>query len=241
MRRALLLMVAMFCAVPAPTAAQEALMITGNVTLTLPVSTCAIPTLARRIAEDLKLPAGIEMLPGQCVGPRRVRDRVPLTGMTLVEAMDRAVAEDPRYWWTLTDGVLVVRPIDAWGEREHFLHRTLTSFQVEHRNLDGIRKLVRQAVNGGEANDQPDQMTNTEEGDRRLSIDLSGVSIYETLNAIVRAHGALTWQVSYCREPARQEHSAVLFRTFDGAGMSTLYNMNDVPSCRQAPPLFQSR
>src|SRR5262245_14184021 len=164
MRRAAWLIVALFFAIQAAGAAQEELTISGDVRLTLPVGTCTLPGLVRLIAEDLKMPAGIEALPGPCVGPRRVRERVSLSGMTLAGAMDRAISEDPRYWWTLTDGVLVVRPLEAWGEREHFLHRTLTSFQVENRNLDGIRKLVRQALNGGEASAQADSKINTEEG-----------------------------------------------------------------------------
>ena len=239
MTRLFLPLLAAFLAIQGVGTAQEEHTITGNVTLTLPVGTCTIPRLARRIAEDLKVPAGIEVLPGQCVGPRRVREAVMLTGMTLAEAMDRAISEDPRYWWTLTDGVLVIRPLQAWGEREHFLHRTLTSFEIENRNLDGITQLVRQVLADRPVSDQPDRVINTEEGDRRLSLELSGTSIYDTLNAIVRAHGALTWQLSYCREPALQHLSMVVLRTFDGAGVSTAVNMEPYsPYCRQGPPVL---
>ena len=242
MRHAAWLMVALFLATQAVGAAQEELAISGDVRLALPVGTCTIPALARRIAEDLKMPAGIEALPGPCVGPRRVRDRVSLSGMTLAEAMDKAIGEDPRYWWTFTDGVLVVRPLEAWGEREHFLHRPLASFQIDDRNLDGITAAVRQAITGGVPPSPVDRPMQTDEGNRKLSVDMVGTSIYEALNQVVRAHGSLIWQLSYCRAPARQESSDIMFRTFDGSGLTTGMKVSTAAestgSCRQQPPLF---
>lgn len=240
MRGSFLLIVAALSAIQVSAAAPEEQIISGDVRLALPVGTCTVPALVRRIAEDLKMPAGIEALPGPCVGPRRVRDRVALTGMTLAEAMDKVIGEDPRYWWTFADGVLVVRPLEAWGEREHFLHRTLASFQIDDRNLDGIVAVVRNAITGGESASLADRPLQTDEGNRKLSVDMTGTSIYEALNQVVRAHGALVWQLSYCRAPGRQELSEIMFRTFDGSGLTTGVKVSpaDPVYCRQQPPLF---
>jgi hypothetical protein len=69
---------------------------------------------------------------------------------------------------------------------------------------------------------------------------MTGTSIYEALNQVVRAHGALVWQLSYCRAPGRQELSEIMFRTFDGSGLTTGAKVSpaDPVYCRQQPPLF---
>ena len=39
--------------------------------------------------------------------------------LTLGEALDAAVARDPRYAWAFLDGVVVVRPVAAWSDPSH--------------------------------------------------------------------------------------------------------------------------
>ena len=39
--------------------------------------------------------------------------------LTLGDALDAAVARDPRYAWQILDGVVVVRPVSAWSDPSH--------------------------------------------------------------------------------------------------------------------------
>jgi hypothetical protein len=47
-------------------------------------------------------------------------------GVPLRQALDAVVAKDRRYSWREVDGVVVVRPVAAWRDREHPLLRTVS-------------------------------------------------------------------------------------------------------------------
>ena len=44
-------------------------------------------------------------------------------------------------------------------------------------------------------------------------------SVLEALNASVRAHGSMWWEVRYCQPAARYEYASIGFNTFDGSGL----------------------
>jgi hypothetical protein len=81
-----------------------------------------------------QIPTGIETLPDDCpwrsTASAPERDKVYLTGKRVGEALNEMVAVDPRYAWIESDGVIVTRPVAAWANRQHFLHRTIRSFTV---------------------------------------------------------------------------------------------------------------
>ena len=54
---------------------------------------------------------------------------------------------------------------------------------------------------------------------RRFSVDLGATSVLEALNAIVRAHGELVWEITYCRPQALYEHATIWLSTFDASRM----------------------
>lgn len=59
---------------------------------------------------------------------------------------------------------------------------------------------------------------------RRFSLDFPGGSVLDLLNAILRAHGALAWHVSYELAHRPAEEFYLEFVTFDGEGMGASYN-----------------
>jgi hypothetical protein len=110
----------------------------------LPLAPCVVPAYAMRIARIIQQPAGAEFSPEACdwSTPRKFDEQISLRGLTAREAFDTLIEIDPRYRWVESEGVIVVRPLETWNDREHFLHRTIASFRgrSSSRNalLDGV-------------------------------------------------------------------------------------------------------
>jgi hypothetical protein len=192
--------------------------------MSVPPSPCAIPGLAARVAQAIGMPAGIEHAPGSCGGsPGRTlqAERVALRGLTAREALDRLITFDPRYYWMDTDGVIVVRPRNAWADASHFLNRTATSFHLDAANFAAALRAIQSALGAASANPEP-RGGRTPQGSQAISVHLdTAVSAYESLNSVVRAHGAMRWRVTYCASAARHEFATMWMETYDGSGLGS--------------------
>jgi hypothetical protein len=182
-----------------------------------------VPGVATRIARAIGEPAGVEFTPGSCVISRSgpPSEFVSLAGLTARDALDRAVELDPRYRWIEMDGVIVVRPVAAWDDPQHFLHRTGSSFTVDDQPIGGATNILADALGWVHPDfAAPPSGGRTPDALRHFSLALGATSIIGALNAIVRTHGALSWSVAYCRPERREEYASVVFTTFDlgGAG-----------------------
>jgi hypothetical protein len=185
------------------------------------ITGCELPGVVTAIARTTGVPFGLEYVPGQCPPPSPgaaslgERERVFMTGMTIGDALDGLVKLDSRYWWVESDGVIVVRPVAAWNDKEHFLHKTLASFAVDDQDLGsalGHWKAAR-------ANVPPAAIPHgatTELGLRRFSIEPTGpISAVSALDAITRAHRSLMWEVRYCEPKALPEYATVFLGTLE--------------------------
>lgn len=198
-------------------------MIEDEISAGLPLTPCAVPALAARIAGVVGAPAGIEHLPVSCTYDRsrssHLNERLTLSGVTVGEALDRLVELDPRYRSVDADGVIVVRPLLAWVNADHFLHRTVPSFVVSDQNLGGALSVVLTALGPWNFGSGSGHGLPTAEGQRRFSVTLNATSILEALGAVVRAYGALRWEITYCQPPARYEHATMWLKAFDGSAL----------------------
>lgn len=224
MNRAPILMAALL--VPTFVSAQSQLTsrtIEENVTVRLPYLPCQIPNVVARIAQVLKVPAGAEGVPEQCPDslhpPPPASGTQSLRGMTGRDALNALVQLDSRYSWVESDGVIVVRPVEAWNKRDHFLHRSASSFAFTNQNIYGALTALKGALDSRQIPtiDGPEP-TPTPLAARRFSVSLGATSAYEALNAIVRAHGELAWIVGYCQSEVSYENSILTLMTFDGRG-----------------------
>lgn len=191
-----------------------------------PLAPCELPTAVIRIAKAVRVPLGVEELPADCMRSRRSsdmtvppREKVFLTGKTVGEALDELVAADPRYRWSTSDGVIVLRPTTAWANRAHFLHRTLPSFSVTDENMGAALDEWRRAMWGESAPRSSDHMRmdqRTAEGSRRFSVVVdNAATAIAALDQIVGAHGALYWQVRYCQPRAEALSATVWLWTLE--------------------------
>lgn len=94
-------------------------------------------------------------------------------GVTLRQALDAVVAKDRRYSWREVNGVVVVRPVAAWRDPEHPLLRRVPAVGLR-QDAEGDELLA--AL-------------------RHPSLDFAGGTLFELLNAAVRANGRMQWSL----------------------------------------------
>ena len=213
-----LILVVATLAVAQPSVAQErsgeplARPVTTNITLKIPGGSCTVPQMAALVAQQLDIPSGIEQLPGPCTSPDQpMTDEIPLMGVPFQDALDLLIKADPRYYWVYSDGVVVVRPLDAWKKRDHFLHDTLQSLELKEQNigaaLDQIFARPGRVMGSGELIMSNDPTL--------VTLSLGPVSRIEALDAVVRAHGRIRWEVRYCLPEIESDVATVFLFVYD--------------------------
>jgi hypothetical protein len=196
-----------------------------NIDIFVPAPRCSVPAVAARVLQSVGIPAGIEYAAESCGDtPSLAADaeRVTLTGLSVREALSRLVSIDPRYHWNETNGIIALRPLKAWNDRAHFLHRIAPSLRIDAENL-AVALHVIQAALGAPSIAKPEQFgRQTPQGTVPIAVHLgTAASAYEALNAVVRAHGSMRWRVTYCGEQARHEFATMWMETYDGSGLGS--------------------
>lgn len=189
-----------------------------------PLVPCAVPVYAALIARSARVPAGIEAVPESCDDVyRKSRANPPsdvfLQSLSVADAFDRLVQLDSRYAWTEENGVLVIRPVLASSDPSHFLNQTI-SLNLVDEPLTAALSAIQTALGPVRIPADPLKLR-TPEGARRFSVNLKATSILAALNASVRSHGSMWWEVRYCQPAARYEYATIGFKTFDGSGLSS--------------------
>ena len=188
-----------------------------NVTLKLPVTSCTVPDLTSHIAKLVDVPAGVEYLPEPCNyrDGAPVADEIPLVGQTFHDVLDLLVKTDPRFYWTMSDGVVVMRPLVAWSARDHFLHAPIDGFDLKDANIGGAMDAI-----------VVDPFGNRGLGAQIMAADPSSItvssgplSVAEALDLVVRTHGRARWEVKYCQPEMRAQVANISFYTYDGRGL----------------------
>jgi hypothetical protein len=190
----------------------------------LPAHECTVPSAVLGLARRYRFIAGAEYLMVDCQkrwneAPRD-GDTINLQGLSIGDALQKLAAIDPRYRWVERDGLVVVRPLEAWADPKNTLNFTAESFVLDDVNVGGALDAVVAALTG-ESRRSPtlDQSAQrTEQGARRFSVKTGATSVGEALNAIVRAHGDAWWQ--FGGPPGQPDLPPfVWIYTFDGTGL----------------------
>lgn len=179
---------------------------------------------ARRTADTARIDFG-----------RRPDRTAILDGITVREALDSIVREDPRYEWSESDGRILVRAVDARGSSAldvrvprfavadvsftdalaalvHAIDRsrpapTVIQFGVT-LNISGAE--VAPLVITGQARAEPPAAAPRKgDGQRLITLALRGATVLEILDAIARADGQLSWSVHYDAGGARFENATI--------------------------------
>ena len=142
-------------------------------------------SLAVSLAESVAVPMGFEELPAT-EGSSWFHEGISISGMPLRQALDVLVALDPRYQWREMDGVIVLRPVEAWLSSENPLFRLMPTIALHDVSAAKAIAEVAAVLKGpSSVSGLPDTRT--------FSVDIPRGALLDVLNAIVRAHGQLTW------------------------------------------------
>jgi hypothetical protein len=204
--------------------------ITRNFLTRIPPHPCGVPSVIPFIAGSVEAVSGIEYVAGPLTGPSPCDWRKPLPppieeinllGMTVEETLNTLVKIDPRYAWQESGGVIMLRPVDAWVDDKHFLHESIGPIEFENKPfttaLDRLQPIIGRPSEG-----RVEQFVgHTPHGWHEFSVRLPVMSAFEALNAIVRAHGNLHWDVTYCNPERRRENAILFLRTTDLSGHGT--------------------
>lgn len=189
-----------------------------DITLKLPVTACTVPDLVKFAAKDLEVPAGVEYLPGQCdyKSPRPApADEIALLGRTFDDILDLLVKADPRFYWTESDGVVVLRPLAAWRDPDHFLHRAVDRLELKEQNVGAAMDVLFPGPYG--ASGLGEQILATDP--TLLTITVTARSLVESLEAVVREHRRARWEVGYCGPEVKPQLATVWIYTYDDRGL----------------------
>jgi hypothetical protein len=189
-----------------------------NVTLNLPLGPCDAPNLLIFLAKDVAAPAGAEQLPGSCgydVERPPITDRIPLVGKRFGEALELLARYDPRYHVIEADGIVVMRPMEAWINDKHFLHATIDKLELTDENIGGALDAVLAPFGSRSSPDRAQSMS----GVGKLTLSIGPITVVEALDAIVRTHGSMRWVVSYCLPEVAPDVAMLFFHTYDDRGL----------------------
>jgi hypothetical protein len=196
--RALALAVVMVAVGTAASAAQDLAVSPLDRVLPVPsaVSLGGQGTLSMMLIRALELvsvPAGVEEVGATTVARvpvRRGRQPGPLVnigGLTVGAALDKIVRADPRYAWKLLDGVVVLRPVEAWNDPQHPLLRRVPAVELVDVRAWEALDAVREAV-GHVSMSEP-----SFPAEREFSVTFGGGALIDLLNAVAAAHGEMGW------------------------------------------------
>jgi hypothetical protein len=123
-------------------------------------------------------------------------DKTRLIGLTVGMALNALVAVDPRYAWREQDGVLIIRPVEAWRDATNFLNESVGPIDERRRRAIDIvkglydQKGLRVIWSSGGVIGNPTQI----KSDLHLliSVTLPTSSTLDVLNAITKSHGQPT-------------------------------------------------
>ena len=162
------------------------------------------------LSSSLKVPMGLQRLPALPLmidpaslspDPPPPPDPITISDRPLGEALSTFVNLDPRYSWSEIDGVIAIRPYDAWRDPKDPLNHPLPRVIANNRPTSEVIGLIWTLVG------RPFDWTGFPET-RPISIDVSNGTLVDVLNAVVRAHGNMTWEWKEYSEAEREEHVA---------------------------------
>jgi hypothetical protein len=172
------------------------------------------------VAWAARIPIGYEAPEDETWQPAPPTSTINVEGQTVEQVLDAIVAQQPRYRWSEDDGVIHLRPKTAVVDPNNILNRAVETFVLEGTTLQqaqrdlhfNLRPELRQGAIAGSG------PAPTALGLRRFSVNVSETTVLGVLDAIVKAHGASSWHVTY-----KPDYSTIVpyrfgFDTFDGWG-----------------------
>jgi hypothetical protein len=180
--------------------------ITSQASLYLPNTRWSLGDSLKEISEATNVLFGLEAVadPSEKPSPRSSRRR-SLRGLQVSQALNLLTQLDSRYGWREIDGVINVRPKDAFDDPQHFLHRFVAHFQLQDalplEATFAVHRIFRPSceIRHPVTNRERDEYVADQPllQQRLLNLQIGNTTVLDILNDVVREHGGLHWNVSY--------------------------------------------
>jgi len=162
---------------------------------------CGALQVISRLEASAGRPISLELSPEDtsCWSQMSARP-TPFVGVELTsvgDILDQLLASDRHYRWQDMDGVVVVRPIAAWRDNDHFLHRRVAAFTVEDGHLANALAAISVALQPW-AFGNPDFLLVASPMLPPIQTRFSGGTVLDAVNAIVASRDDLGWTVFRC-------------------------------------------
>ncbi len=189
----------------------------------LPLTPYSLGSAMAEVAWAANVPIGYEALSDESWQPAPSEASLRTAGLTLGEILDDIVTREPRYQWAVDDAVVHLRPRTAIEDPGNILNRPLDEFVLNDATLPEALREIRIALrpelrHGGTLGSGPGPSAL---GRRRFSVSLGRTTLLQALDAIVKAHGASSWRVTYETDRGVPYPDRISFETFDGWGQTS--------------------
>jgi hypothetical protein len=138
-------------------------------------------------------------------------------GVSVRDALNSVVSADPRYTWRVVDGVIVVRPAEAWADKKNPL--SLPAGEVSWNDVTPVQALT--YIGDLILDHSVIPVRDPDPKAKHFSIVLASGSILDVLNEVVRVHGGLMWSAARAKGERSAAPPTVSFTWLDGGNQST--------------------
>ncbi len=178
------------------------------------VPECGLGAVIDQIARAYGVATGFENLPhcgwwGRGTAMHQI-DQKWLAGMTVRQVFDHVVTvSGGRFRWKQVNGVVTMRPVEAWDDPANVLNLPTDDFTVSDASMDDAVDSLTKVTKPPLFMQHQHVPHPRRDIDRLFSVSCPPATMLESLNEIVRAQGAALWELAYGKERS-QLHVASL-------------------------------
>lgn len=186
----------------------------------VPLTASSLQRALAEVAWASRIPIGYEAPEDEPWQPAPPRRTINVEGQTVEQVLNAIVALQPRYGWSEDDGVIHVRPKTAVADLNNVVNRPIEMFVLADTTLQLALREVHfslrpESRQGGITGSGPGPSAL---GLRRFTVGVEQTTVQGILDAIVKAHGASSWSVTYAPDSGAARPYRISFHTFDGWG-----------------------
>jgi hypothetical protein len=186
----------------------------------VPLTPSSLQRALAEVAWAARIPIGYEAPEDELWQPAPSSRTIDVEGRTVEQVLNAIVALQPRYGWSEDDGVIHLRPKTAVVDPYNVLNSPIEMFVLDDTTLQLALREVHfslrpESRQGGIAGSGPGP---TALGLRRFTVRVGQTTVQGILDAIVKAHGASSWSVTYAPDSGAARPYRISFHTFDGRG-----------------------
>jgi hypothetical protein len=169
------------------------------------------------LAWAVQTPIGFEALRDEPWQPGASPSTLETAGRTVSAILSDIIGQAPRYGYALDDGVIHVQPTASAADAANILNQPIAKFEIDRASLTQALREIRVALQPSLRNEGSagGGMGPSALGARPTSVRVQATTVRGVLDAIVKAHGAASWSVTY-RLESGQLIPLISFHTFDG-------------------------